>query len=120
MADRITQLKSMLEKDPNDSFCLYGLGMEYAKLGQHREAAAWFDRAIQSDPDHSYTYFHKARSQQAAGNLAEAAETLKIGMRRAKKVGDAKAAGEIGSYLDELDATAEEEPVIDERMERPI
>src|SRR6185436_683274 len=99
MADRVAQLKSMLEKDPGDSFCLYGLGMEYAKLGQHREAAAWFDRAIESDPNHSYAYFHKARSQQAAGDLPGAAETLKSGMRRAKAVGDAKAAGEIGAYL---------------------
>jgi len=120
MPDRIAQLKTMLEKDPGDSFCLYGLGMEYAKLGQHREAAAWFDRAIEADPDHSYTYFHKARSLQAAGDLAGAAETLKTGMRRAKVVGDAKAVGEIGAYLDELVGTYEEaDPVIDKRIERP-
>ena len=112
MPDRIAQLKSMLEKDPRDSFCLYGLGMEYAKLRQHREAAAWFDRAIAADPDHSYSYFHKARSQQAAGDIAGAADTLKTGLQRANAAGDAKAAGEIAAYLDDLESPTSMEPRI--------
>ena len=34
MPDRIATLKSMLESEPNDTFCLYGLAMEHARLGQ--------------------------------------------------------------------------------------
>ena len=29
MADRIAQLKAILDVDPNDVFCLYGMGMEH-------------------------------------------------------------------------------------------
>ena len=102
MADRITALKAMLEKDPDDPFCLYGLGMEYAKEGRHDGAASWFDLAIEADPDNCYSYFHKARSQQAMGNPHAACETLRIGLERAKSLGDSKAMQEISMLLEEF------------------
>jgi tetratricopeptide (TPR) repeat protein len=119
MADRITQLKAMLEKEPSDAFCLYGLGMEYARLGQHVNAAAWFQRAIEVDPDHTYAYFHRAKSQEAAGDAAGAQDTLRAGLERAKALGDHKATSEIAAYLDEMVELPEDEVGIDERQERP-
>lgn len=101
MADRTTELKALLLQDPNDTFCLYGLGMEYARLGQHQQASAWFDRAIETDPNYSYAYFHKAKSQEAAGDLIGAQATLRLGLERAKALGDAKASSEIAALLDD-------------------
>ncbi len=120
MTDRISKLKSMVEKDPRDSFCLYGLGMEYAKLEQHREAEDWFERAIDADPDHLYAYFHKARSLQARGDRSEAAQTLKKGLARAKAIGDTKAAGELSAFLDEVIGSDQEEDhsLMSDRMKR--
>lgn len=109
MTDRIAQLKSMLESEPNDPFCLYGLAMEYAKLGQHQSAASWFDLTIAADPDHSYAYYHKAKSQEASGDARGAAATLREGMERARLSGDAKALNEIAAYFDELDQPDEED-----------
>ncbi len=100
-ADRVIQLKKMLEVDPRDTFCLYGLGMEYAKREEHGVAVSWFDQAIQIDPNYLYAYFHKAKSQAASGDLSGAEGTLQVGLKHANVSGDAKAANEIASLLDE-------------------
>jgi tetratricopeptide (TPR) repeat protein len=109
MPDRIAQLKAMLESEPNDPFCLYGMAMEYAKLGQDQSATSWFDLAIAADPDYTYAYYHKAKSQEAVGDARGAAATLREGMERARLAGDAKALNEIGAYLDELDQAPDDD-----------
>jgi tetratricopeptide (TPR) repeat protein len=102
MTDRIAQLKNMLESEPGDAFCMYGLAMEHARLGHLQEAVAWFDQTINTDPDHCYAYFHKAKCQEKAGNVEAATETLREGLERAQALGDGKAAGELEAYLDQL------------------
>ena len=102
MSDRISQLKTMLDAEPNDTFCMYGLAMEYAKQGDLDQSIAWFDKIIAIDPNHCYAYFHKAKVQEEAGDVAAACDTLRIGLEQAKAIGDAKAANEIAAYLDEL------------------
>lgn len=109
MVDRIAQLKAILESEPNDPFCLYGLAMEYAKIGQHQSAASWFDLTIAADPEYTYAYYHKAKSQEAVGDTRAAAATLREGMQRAQIAGDAKAMNEIAAYLDELDPADEDD-----------
>ena len=103
MADRIAQLQSILQSEPNDAFCLYGLAMEYAKAGQHGLAIEFFDKTLAVDPDYLYGYFHKAKSQEEAGDRFAACSTLRAGLQRAKAGGDAKAANEISGYLDQLE-----------------
>lgn len=62
MADRIEQLRRLLEAEPGDAFCLYSLGQEYARRGDHATAVSHYDLALQSDPDYCYAYYHKAKS----------------------------------------------------------
>src|SRR5262245_45301587 len=102
MTDRISKLKSMLESEPNDAFCMYGLAMEHARLGHLQEAVAWFDQTLIVDPDQCYAYFHKARCQEQSGDVAGAAATLREGLERAQALSDGKAAGELEAYLDQL------------------
>jgi len=102
MADRIQQLQALLQSEPDDPFCMYGLALEYAKLGQHEQAVAWFDQTLAANPNYCYAYFHKAKSQADSGEPAAAVETLRTGLTRAKAIGDGKAASEIASLLDEL------------------
>jgi tetratricopeptide (TPR) repeat protein len=102
MTDRIGQLQKMLENEPGDTFCLYGLAMEYAKLGKHEQAVEWFDRTLAGDPNYCYAYFHKAKSQEQLGDMAAASQTLRHGLGQSRKTGDNKAANEIEAYLDEL------------------
>lgn len=100
--ERLERLHRMVDADPSDAFCLYGLGQEYARRDRLDEAIAWYDRCLAVDPDQSYAYFHKARALEQAGRVADAIATLRSGLDRARRSGDAHAAGEIAGYLDSL------------------
>ncbi len=99
---RIELLQKMLEEDPTDAFCRYGLAQEYLKEGNYSEAVAWFDRTIEVDIDYCYAYYHKARALEQAGQVDEAMNVLRTGLTRAQACGDSHAAGEIQSFLGQL------------------
>jgi tetratricopeptide (TPR) repeat protein len=101
---RLAKLMAMLERTPDDAFCLYGVAQEHARAGRHTEALAWYDRACVADPDGAYAFFHKARSQQALGDEPAAIETLRAGLAAARRGKDSHAAGEIAGFLAELGA----------------
>ncbi len=90
----------LLDADPGDSFCLYGIAMEHVGRGAPEEAVRWFDRLLEIDPGHAYGYFHKARTLASLGRVEEAIAALRTG--GAVSRGDAKAAGEIAALLDSL------------------
>lgn len=102
MADRLEQLEKLLEAEPDDAFCLYGLAQEHAKRGNTEQAIAYYDRTLLVDPAYCYAYYHKARAQEDAGRIDDAVATLRAGLAQAKAVGDVKAAGEISAFLDTL------------------
>ncbi|MBC7835708.1 MAG: hypothetical protein H7Y88_11505 [Phycisphaerales bacterium] len=99
---RLEKLLKILAVEPDDAFTLYGVAQEHATLGDHAGAIPFYNRCLAADPGYSYAYFHKARSQEAIGDKPGAIATLGAGLFASKKAGDAKAASEIGSYLDEL------------------
>jgi len=102
----IAQLEALLAADPADAFVLYALAQEHAKLAtaeSHGRASGFYDRCLAVDPAYHYAYFHKAKSQEAVGDQAGAIDTLRRGLAAAKKNGDAQAASELASYLDELE-----------------
>lgn len=93
---------AMLERDPTDAFCLYGVAQEHAKGDRLDQAIRWFERVLTVEPTHAYAHFHLAKVQERAGLLPSAIETLRRGLQVARQAGDAKAASEIAGYLDEL------------------
>ena len=99
MTDRINQLRNLLESEPDDTFCLYGIAMEYAKAGQSDRAIAHFDRTIEIDPEYCYAYYHKARCLMEMDRSEEARTTLEDGLAHAKTSGDVHAEGEIEALL---------------------
>jgi len=100
--DRLQTLLSMLESDPNDAFCLYGIAQEHASRGEDEEALAYYDRAIESDPLSAYAFFHKGRSLERLSRIEEAIQTLRSGMEAARAGNDQHALGELQGYLQEL------------------
>jgi tetratricopeptide (TPR) repeat protein len=100
--DRLTKLLKLLDAEPDDAFCLYSVAQEHAKAGDHPAAISYFDRTIASDRNYLYAYFHKARSEQALGEIDRAAQSLREGLARARTIGDVKAIGELSAFLDEL------------------
>lgn len=98
----VAQLQALLAKDQNDTFILYGLAAEYAKLGQLDPAITHFDRCLAVDPDYLYAYYHKAKLLSEHDRLPEAIATLNTGIARAKAARDAKALSEMSALLDGL------------------
>jgi predicted Zn-dependent protease len=85
--DRLSSLMAMLSADPADAFCLYGVAQEHAKADRLDEAIAWFERLLRAHPDHAYGHYHLAKV---------------LELDAARRTGDAKAAGELASFLDEI------------------
>lgn len=100
---RLAQLEKLLAADPADADVLYMLAQEHAKAGDHAAALAWYDKCLAVSPAYHYAYFHKAKSLEAMGDIAGAVDVLRAGRSRAAHAGDAKAASELGAYLDELE-----------------
>lgn len=99
----IAQLTKLLAIDPADTFVLYGLAQEHARLGDHAAAIQWYDKCLAVDPLYCYAYFHQARSQQALGNLPAAIAATRAGIDAARKAQDGKALSELQGLLVELE-----------------
>jgi tetratricopeptide (TPR) repeat protein len=95
MGDRLSQLRNLLEQDPADAFCMYGIAMEHLREGRRDEAIAWFDQAIEVEPGQTYAYYHKARCLGDAGRTQEAFATIDTGLAQARECGDSHAEEEL-------------------------
>lgn len=102
MNDRLAKLLNLFAADPDDTFVLYGLAQEHAKIGDFAKAVEFYDLTIVADPDYCYAYFHKAQAQRALGNQPAALQTVLEGLRSAQRVGDGKALSELSGLRDEL------------------
>lgn len=102
MSERLAKLTKLLAADPADTFVLYALAQEHAKVGDHTQAVAFYDRLLAADPAYCYAYYHKALSQQAASDLAGARQTVLAGVQAAHRAGDGKALSELTSLQIEL------------------
>jgi Tfp pilus assembly protein PilF len=86
-------------REPKDSFLLYGVGMEYKKLGALEKAVEYFAQVIQNDPAYCYAYFQSAQTFERMGKSEDARRSYEAGIAAAKKAGDAHAQGELESAL---------------------
>lgn len=95
MSDRLEQLKKLFEADPNDADLPYMIALELGKSGDCVSAIDWLDKTIALNAHYHYAYFQKAKMFDEEGEGADALATLDEGIKRATKVGDAKALGEL-------------------------
>lgn len=100
--DRLQSLLKMLESEPDDAFCLYGVAQEYAGRDDHAQAESFYLKAIAADPTHAYSRFHLARTLEAMDRDEEAIAVLREGRTVAQQTGDGHAASEIEGFLLEL------------------
>ncbi|UUO08776.1 hypothetical protein M4951_10785 [Blastopirellula sp. J2-11] len=96
---RREQIEALLADEPNDSFLLYGLAMEYRKEGAHAEALARFDQLIQQTPPYVPAYFMAGQMLAEAGRANESRTWLRDGIEEAQRQGNAHAAGEMSELL---------------------
>jgi tetratricopeptide (TPR) repeat protein len=100
--DRLAQLLALLESDPEDAFCLYGVAQEHASRGDHDAAVGWYERAAAADPADGYIHYHRARSLEALDRRDDAIAAVRAGLDAAARGGDAHARAELSALLDEL------------------
>lgn len=100
--ERLQQLVAMLEKNPQDAFLLYAIGLEHKKAGALDEALRFLDGAIQADSGYCYAYYQRGQVLEQAGRTSDAREAYQDGIAAAARVGDAHAASELQGALDML------------------
>ena len=101
-SQRMSKLQAMLQKQPEDTFLLYGLAMEYKKAGDPARAVEHFDRVIALDPGYCYAYHQRGLAHEMGGDFEAAKQSYREGVAAAAKKGDAHAQGEIQAALDLL------------------
>lgn len=97
--DRIEKLQQMLEKQPDDTFLLYGLALEWKKSGDHKQALEGLDRVIQLDPGYCYAYYQKGLVLEDQGELNAARTAYEQGIAAANQKGDDHARSELEAAL---------------------
>lgn len=98
-SEKLQQLFRLLEREPEDTFLLYGAGMEYRKLGALDKATEFFDRAIRKDPGYCYAYYQRGQVAEQAGMLDQARQSYRDGIAAAQRVGDSHAREELQAAL---------------------
>lgn len=99
---RIQKLREILEKDPDDSFARYALGLEFAGMGRHDHAASIFEEVLKRNPRYVPAYQQLGTVYQTLGRNSDAVEILKKGIEIAQSQGDSHAQSEMQEALDEL------------------
>ncbi len=95
MSDRLILLKSMLDKNPDDSFLLFAIAKEYEGIGDRKAALDFFLNLKRNNPDYVGLYYHLGKLYEQSERFHEAFQTYKEGMEKAKKAGDDHAYGEL-------------------------
>ena len=103
MADsRIDSLKQMLEKNPDDSFAKYAIGLEYMSLNKPEMAKEMFESLRVSDPKYSATYYQLGKVYEILGENQMAGKVYEQGIFVTTQQGDDHARSELEQAINEL------------------
>ena len=100
--DKIAALTEILTSDPTNAFARYGLAMEYSAQGNTDLALTEFTTLIQHNPDYVPAYQMSAQTLSKLGRIDEAISRLNEGLTVARRTGNAHAANEMQTLLDDL------------------
>lgn len=99
---RIEQIKSMLEKEPEDAFLNYALATEYLAMNEVETAKNIFEKLVREQEEYVATYYHLGKLYEGIGQTKEAEETYEKGMQIALKIKDMHARSELQEALNNL------------------
>ena len=102
--DRVSMLKEILERTPQDAIARYGLAMEYSHSGRTEEALREFATLLRDQPDYTAGYFMAAQTLARVDRIPEARQMLVNGIASAQRTGNQHALSEMQAMLDELAA----------------
>lgn len=100
---RLERLRQLVAKGSGDPFPLYGLAMEYKRLGRIEEAIRTFGRLVECHPQYLPAYYQLGAVLVLSGGIRQARETLARGIRIAEEQGNQHARDELVQALEELE-----------------
>ncbi len=103
MNKRLQMLEQMTQSGNADSFAWYGLAMEYRRESRLEDAVSTFRTLRERDSDYLPQYLMAGQLLLELDRKADAAEWLRAGIDLARRVGDAKALGELQEALEGSD-----------------
>ena len=84
--DRISRLKTFIDKYPSDMFSRHALAMELLKLEHYPEALEAMISLLAVDENHSGTYYHLGKLYEQLGDHEHALKIYKKGIIIAGKI----------------------------------
>ena len=93
--DRLTQLLSFLENEPNDPFLIYAVATEYRSLGDREKSLDYFEKVAKEHPEYVATYYHLAQMYIELGAQENAEITFKKGIEVSQKAKDMHSLSEL-------------------------
>jgi len=99
VSERLVQLEKMLAKEPNDTFLLYGIALEFKKASDPQRALEFLKRVIALDEGYCYAYHQMGLIHESLDDMDAARQAYRAGVEAARRKGDAHALGEIESAL---------------------
>jgi Tfp pilus assembly protein PilF len=102
VSTRMEQLEKMLATEPNDTFLLYGLGLECKKANLPQQALEYLKRVIALDPGYCYAYHQMGLIHESLEDPDGARNAYRAGIEAARQKGDQHAQGEIEAALSML------------------
>ncbi len=102
MPDRLEALLQFYEKDPSDSFVIYGIALEYISRKELDKGEEFLKILIKNDPKYVPAYMQYARLKENLNEIEEAKKLYLMGINAAKEIGDNEAIKEMEEFLDEL------------------
>lgn len=98
-SNRIDVILSMLEKEPNDIFLNYSLGLEYVSNNSFSLAEQQFKKVITIQSDYIPVYYQLGKLYELMKNNEEALRILNSGLNYAKTQKNNKAINEFGEAI---------------------
>lgn len=99
---RAEQLKAMLEKDPDDVFLNFSLGMEFKSTDDFDSALRQFDRVIELDATYLSAYLRKGEVLVAMRRFDDARASLDRAAEVARQSGDQHMLDNVNELLEQL------------------
>lgn len=100
-SERLKQLFDFLEKDPEDSFTIYAIALEYLKENPGK-ALEYMDILLEKHPDYLPTYYQAALVYQSMGSNEKAIAIFEKGIALAQKTNNHMTKRELQNALNEL------------------
>lgn len=100
--DKITKLKEMISKFPDDCFSRHALAMELLKMGNIEEAIHEMEELLLIDPNYVGTYYHLAKAYEKLHQYSHSLEVLERGIKVAVASAAQNDLRELNGALDHL------------------